>query len=231
MLKVARPPAAGPLHPLIPLFVLLLLSGCARIMIETPVVSEHTALPLFQDLAPELAGDRLPVLYATDRLPLRDEAGTVIGYTSQRSPSTVLGAAEVRIEPDDDAGSGPSSRAGLELAAVEELVRFPATPYLYRVEDGGRISIDAEIAAEIEQADRQARREIVERLALTPKKEVFVDIHGVATEFDQAVLSLADFWHFLGREGVPIAYTWPAAAKDWWSTPSTGSPASSRYST
>ncbi|QQO54308.1 MAG: alpha/beta hydrolase [Thiohalocapsa sp. PB-PSB1] len=38
-------------------------------------------------------------------------------------------------------------------------------------------------------------------------------MHGVATGFDDAVLDLASIWHFLGREGVPIAYTWPGAAK------------------
>jgi esterase/lipase superfamily enzyme len=29
-------------------------------------------------------------------------------------------------------------------------------------------------------------------------------------KFEQAVLDVAGFWHFLGRQGVPIAYTWPA---------------------
>jgi esterase/lipase superfamily enzyme len=81
------------------------------------------------------------------------------------------------------------------------------------VEDDGRIRIDPEVAGELEQSTAKARREILKRLALTPRKEVYVDVHGVATKFNEAVLSVAEFWHFMGREGVPIAYTWPAGEK------------------
>jgi hypothetical protein len=77
----------------------------------------------------------------------------------------------------------------------------------------GRVAHDPEVAAELEQATVAARRAVVRRLALTPKKEVFVDIHGVGNQFDDAIVSAAEFWHFLGREGVPIAYTRPAGAK------------------
>ena len=28
--------------------------------------------------------------------------------------------------------------------------------------------------------------------------------------FEDAIFRIAELWHFLGREGVPIAYTWPA---------------------
>ena len=195
------------------LVLLALLSGCAtRTMIPTPSLYTNTATPLFGDLAPALEGDRLRVLYATDRLPVQDESGTMVGYGSQRSASGALGVAEVRIG-NGRARNDPNFRPPIEMVSVKELVRFPATPYLYRVEEGGRISIDPDVAAELAQTKAQARREIVERLALTPKKEVYVDVHGVATAFDDAVLSMAEFWHFLGREGVPIAYTWPSGSK------------------
>jgi esterase/lipase superfamily enzyme len=38
-------------------------------------------------------------------------------------------------------------------------------------------------------------------------------VHGVNTEFNDAALNLADVWHFTGRHGVPIFYSWPAANK------------------
>ncbi len=98
----------------------------------------------------------------------------------------------------------------MKVLATRELVRFPATPYLYRVEERGQIIIEPEVLAELEQATDEARRTLAERLALTPKKEVYLFVHGVNTSFDEAVLSAAENWHFLGREGVPIAYTWPA---------------------
>ncbi len=42
------------------------------------------------------------------------------------------------------------------------------------------------------------------------KKEVFIFIHGVNTSFEEAAMVMAQLWHFLGRQGVPMIYTWPA---------------------
>jgi len=196
------------------LALLVLLSGCSttRTMIPIPSLYTETATPLFEDLAPELKGNRLSILYATDRLPEQQESEKPTSYGSQRSPSGALGVAEVRIE-EGAAQSKQGTRPAIDVESVEELVRFPATPYLYRVGDRGRIEIEPGVAAELEQTKAQAREEILKRLALTARKEVFLDVHGVATAFDDAVLSLAEFWHFMGREGVPIAYTWPAGSK------------------
>jgi len=202
--------------PWISLFLalLVLLSGCSttRTMIPIPSLYTETATSLFDGLAPELKGDRLSILYATDRLPEQQESEQQTSYGSQRSPSGALGVAEVRIG-NDSAQSKQGARPAIEIESVEELVRFPETPYLYSVGDRGRIEIDPNVAMELEQTKAQAREEILKRLALTQRKEVFLDVHGVGTSFDNAVLSLAEFWHFVGREGVPIAYTWPAGSK------------------
>ena len=42
------------------------------------------------------------------------------------------------------------------------------------------------------------------------RKEVFIYIHGYHNTFEDAAMTGAEFWHFLGRQGVPIIYTWPA---------------------
>lgn len=196
------------------LALLILLSGCSttRTMIPIPSLYTQTETPLFDDLAPALKGNRLSILYATDRLPEQHESENRTYYGSQRSPSGALGVAEVRIE-NRAAESKQGAKPAIDVESVEELVRFPATPYLYSVGDRGRIEIEPNVAMELEQTKAQAREEILKRLALTQRKEVFLDVHGVGTSFDNAVLSLAEFWHFVGREGVPIAYTWPAGSK------------------
>ena len=38
-------------------------------------------------------------------------------------------------------------------------------------------------------------------------------MHGFDNTFDDSVETIAEMWHFLGREGVPIAYSWPAGSK------------------
>ncbi len=205
------------LPPLVLLALAVGVSGCARTMIATPSLYTETDTALFEQLAPELQGNLLPVLYATDRLPETGEDGGGLTYGNKRSASGALGLATVRIKETGqgvDATGTPASAASAELVveSVDERVRFPATPYLYRVKQNGRIEIDPEVAAGLDQTMAKARREIAARLALTSKKEVYLYVHGVNVTFDEAVLSTAEFWHFLGREGVPIIYTWPAGA-------------------
>ena len=49
-------------------------------------------------------------------------------------------------------------------------------------------------------------------LDLSPGKEVYFYIHGYNNDFEDAAFAAAELWHFAGREGVPIFYTWPAGA-------------------
>jgi esterase/lipase superfamily enzyme len=51
------------------------------------------------------------------------------------------------------------------------------------------------------------------RLAIAPRKEILLYVHGVKTSFDEALSTTAELWHYLGREFVPIAYSWPAGKK------------------
>jgi esterase/lipase superfamily enzyme len=208
------------------LFAQAVLSGCARNMMATPLIYRDADVRMFEELAPELQGNRIPVLYVTDRKPETDDTDGGRFYGSERSASTAFGIAHVKV--GRGAGSWEAmatqrgktgelaqatSRSPIELVSAKELVRFPATPYSFQIGERGAIRPDDEVLAELERATATARREIRRRLALTPKKEVIVLVHGVANRFDDAIISAAEFWNVLGREGVPIAYTWPAGAK------------------
>jgi esterase/lipase superfamily enzyme len=58
----------------------------------------------------------------------------------------------------------------------------------------------------------QVRQDLRQRLALTSRKAAYVYVHGYNNTFEDGVLVIAELWHFLGRQGVPILYTWPAGA-------------------
>lgn len=45
---------------------------------------------------------------------------------------------------------------------------------------------------------------------MAPAKDVYIYIHGYNNAFEDAVSVIAELWHFAGRRGVPIAYSWPA---------------------
>ena len=63
------------------------------------------------------------------------------------------------------------------------------------------------MVAEREAAVEAFRRLLVKQLDLTPRKEVFIFVHGFHNTFDDAAFAMAELWHFLGRIGVPIVYS------------------------
>jgi esterase/lipase superfamily enzyme len=156
------------------------------------------------------------ILYVTDRRPEQDEAGK-LRYGYGRSKSVAFGSVVVDIGHDltwdalvEGTQSSDSARVfELSVRSVEEIGRFPRTPAPYTVVDNAFIE-DREYTAREDQAADRFRQEVLRRLALTPRKEVFIYVHGYNNTFDDAAYVAAEFWHFLGREGVPILYTWPA---------------------
>jgi esterase/lipase superfamily enzyme len=69
---------------------------------------------------------------------------------------------------------------------------------------------DPGYAAKRSAAIKVFRREMVRQLALTDRNEVFIFVHGFHNDFNDAAFAMAELWHFMGRIGVPLVYTWPA---------------------
>jgi esterase/lipase superfamily enzyme len=89
------------------------------------------------------------------------------------------------------------------------LGRFPATPFPFvRVQN--QIQDDPEAVRSFQEAEQQFRAELKRRFALTPKKDVYIYVHGYNNRFADGADTLAELWHFMGREGVPLLYSWPA---------------------
>ena len=192
--------------------------ACAPTFMPTPNLYGRARQPLFQELSPELASTNLELLYVTDRAPEDDGSGAP-WYGYERSASVAYGLARIEIGRDmswDELvaySTTPSKgvrRPALRVDSITELGRLPATPYLFRIQAQGLVELAPEVIAEWDEALAQARRDLLGRLALTPRKEVFVYVHGVGNSFEDAILAAGEGWHFTGREGVPIAYTWPA---------------------
>jgi esterase/lipase superfamily enzyme len=53
---------------------------------------------------------------------------------------------------------------------------------------------------------------LAERLALTPRKELFVFVHGYNNSFESGAFRASQIWHFTGRGGVPVMFSWPAGS-------------------
>lgn len=195
-----------------------LMTACAsyRPLMPTPSVYADQNGPSFADVPASLRTPDVDILYATVREPEEDESGH-LSYGYQRSSSLTFGSAKVNLGRDltwDNLvkASETSERdllMEMSLDSVEEIGRFPATPAPHRVVDASVI-IDRDYAAKVNEVGDQFRAEIRQRLAMTPRKEVFIYVHGYDNTFEDAVFVGGEFWHFLGREGVPLAYAWPA---------------------
>jgi esterase/lipase superfamily enzyme len=198
---------------------LLLLAACSgqRVMMPTPNIEVNPEKDQYADLHPDLKSTEVPLFYITDRKPERDENGE-LEYGYGRSPSLAFGRTVVDLGENitwEDLVQASRTQQRLKkipLARKEliELIRGPNGPIPYKLIDG-EIVEDAAYLAVRNAAGEKFRQTMVEQLAKTPRKEVFVFVHGFHNDFNDAAFAMAELWHFMGRIGIPIIYTWPLA--------------------
>lgn len=190
------------------LFIATGMTGCSggRQLMPTPTLYLQPAADPFAAVPAELRTTSVKLLYATDRVPEVSKKNE-FGYGFGRSPSMAFGDCVVSIGEniswDDLVRNSRMSKRDVKLpmavASITELARFPNTPDLTEDHEAQQKAADDAFLVEL-------RR----RLALTPRKEAFIFVHGYHDSFAAAACTAAEMWHFLGREGVPVVYTWPA---------------------
>jgi esterase/lipase superfamily enzyme len=194
--------ACGSLHPLV---------ASPNLYIEGDGYTLGNASPTLKTTTPD-------IFYVTDRKPLISADGGM-GYGSGRSASMAFGAATVRFGEDLSwtelrNASGATKRKPeivLTLGNVAEIVRFPETPLPFSVRNG-TVEPLPQAQAAYRQATELMRNTIEKRLTQIQGSDIVLFVHGFNNDFEEAALALADIWHFTGRVGVPIFYTWPAAS-------------------
>ncbi|MGB5748497.1 MAG: alpha/beta hydrolase [Desulfobacterales bacterium] len=53
------------------------------------------------------------------------------------------------------------------------------------------------------------------KLANSKRKDIYVYTHGYKVIFDNPILVANELWHFLGYDGVFVAYAWPSTPSRW----------------
>jgi esterase/lipase superfamily enzyme len=195
-----------------------LIAGCAesRTLMPTPNLYTDEKVTLFEALPEEYTSPLVELIYVTDRAPETDEAGN-LRYGYNRSNSLAVGTTVVNLGQNATweelvEASRTHTRIGdfeLALVSIEEFTRLPPTPVPFKMIDGEVVE-DPEVVAAIEASFALMKAEVGRRLALTPRKDVYIYVHGYHNTFEDAAFALAELWHFFGREGLPIIYTWPA---------------------
>jgi len=211
----------------------LLIAGCAesRKLMPTPNLYTDETATLFKALPEEYTSPLVELIYVTDRAPETDEAGN-LRYGYNRSNSVSVGTTIVNLGQNATweelvEASRTRTRFGkfeLALVSIEEFTRLPPTPVPYKVIDGEVVE-DPEAVAALEASVALVQAEVNRRLALTPRKDAYIYVHGYHNTFEDAAFALAELWHFFGREGLR------PATRAFSATPTTASPASLRSST
>jgi esterase/lipase superfamily enzyme len=191
------------------------LASCTRALMPTPTVyaNNRDADP-FAEVRPELQSNRIEVVYATDRGVSRRAPDTLL-YSTERMPRLSFGACDIEIGRDmawaelhaESRRRNREHPLRLAVSKTHELGQLPPIPHVLYARNAAEL--EAMEAAKRDGIDR-LQAIVDERLANCRRKEAFVYVHGYNSRFDTAALTIAELWHFLGREGVPILYSWPA---------------------
>lgn len=156
------------------------------------------------------------ILYVTDRRPEIGPDGTLERYTAQRSDSMAFGVSLVEYGELEDwpalltrtQTANARELTRLDPVFLQEIVRFPATPMPFS-EDRGRLQARPDLAATYHAQADAMRREITQRLRKHDLDRVTVFTHGFKNEFEDGLGTLANLWHYTGRQSLPLAYSWP----------------------
>ncbi|MBI1832184.1 MAG: alpha/beta hydrolase, partial [Planctomycetes bacterium] len=182
--------------------------GCHRYLVETPnLLRDQNPRYVYADCPADCQTADAPVLYATDRA--ADEAGKPEpNYGYERANRIAFGVANVRLHPHptwnelvhESTQAKRSREYELKLAGVQEIGHVATA--MPQASHG---------VTQVQSAEPPRLHQLLQqRLAGTAQKDVYIFVHGFNNSFDKAMFRAAEVWHFMGRAGVPIAYTWPA---------------------
>lgn len=197
--------------------ILLCVTSCEHTgLMKTPNLYLAAAEDPFASIPESRQSVDVNLIYATDRAPQLEAdkpQGTGNQYGHDRSDNLFYGRATVALAEGatwDDLHTASLTRHRNRrfvprLVLTSQKGRFPAASKTWRMENGTLTAgpSAAEAAGELGTL-------VAEELANTDRKEAFVFIHGYNNQFYHAALTMAQLWHFMGRPGVPLIYSWPA---------------------
>lgn len=196
------------------------LIGCASkpTLVRSPTLYVESQDDPFADTPAELRTTSVRLLYATDREAQlwKDDS---FGYGPLRSQRVAYGRCTVSMGDADltweelaqaSRMDKRSETISLSLTSVDELGFYP--PFLAMVEVNGEWVESQEELQEQQEATHSIHELVREELQKTPRKEVYVYVHGYNNTFADGAYRAAQLWHFAGRGGVPVLFSWPAGS-------------------
>lgn len=199
------------------LLLIFNLAACAKkpvneiFLMPAPDVYDAGAIDPFTDFDPIKAIPYEGMLYATDRKPAEEGDEKNI-YLNERGFLLRLGVGKLQL--------GDNTMTWEEAREIS-LLKNRSSKYPMKITEVEEIGILAESyshfippkASDIEQPGKEFAAKINEKLAKSKRKDIFIYVHGYKVVFENPLLVATELWHFLGYEGVFIAYSWPSTPK------------------
>jgi len=197
----------------------LCIAGCGgggpRLAATPNVLRDGSGSTLLAKVPEQNRKVEMPVIYFTDREKY-GQNGTWPLYGFGRSATVSYGTASVGLKPmptweelASAAGAKEGEKWEMSVFDLKEVGSVMLSPDSLEMKNGG-LQLKPEIAAALELERDGFHKLLEDQLATTPKKDVYLYIHGVANYFESPILRSATMWHFMGRQGAFIAYSWPA---------------------
>jgi len=200
------------------LVLLFSLTACAKkqpinqiFLMPAPDVYDAGAIDPFTDFNPMEAISYEGMLYATDRKPAAEDDKEDY-YLNERGFLLRLGVGNLQL--------GDNTMTWEEAREIS-LLKNRAGNYPIKVTSVKETGILAESYSnfippdegDIEAPGKIFAANINKKLAKSKRKDIYIYVHGYKVVFENPLLVAAELWHFLGYDGVFIAYAWPSTPK------------------
>lgn len=177
-------------------------------LMPSPEIYAENGINPFYDLDENIEPPYDGILYATDRQPSGSEKPF---YLNKRDWVLRLGIGQI------DMGEGDIT---WEEARKISLLKNRAANYplwVSGVEELGILDLSMTRLVNLgydpktlEEPGKRFAEAIDKKLALSSNRDVYIYVHGYKVVFDNPLLVATELWHFLGYDGVFIAYAWPS---------------------
>ena len=214
------------------LLSVLLLSACAGTkfyqveLIPTPDVYAEGLVNPFPDKHPLASAPYKGILYATDRMPgkrtllTRKPDEEDVYYRNKRDTLLRLGIGGIEI---DKRVLVKNQKISWDELRKISLAKNRLKSYPLQIKDIEEFGIldrsynmfqtKEVLAGKSAKPAKKFAGLINKKLATSKKKDIYIYVHGYNTVFEDPLLIATELWHYMGYDGVFIAYSWPATPR------------------
>ncbi len=196
------------------------LTACAKkpvneiFLMPAPDVYDAGAIDPFSDNDPITQIPYEGILYATDREPSNGE-GKETHYLNKRGFVLRLGVGKIELGDENITWEEARKISLLKNRAANYPLKVNAIKEIGILADSYSVfTMPQDIGPEASEPAKIYANMINEKLEQSSRKDIYIYVHGYKVVFENPLLVASELWHFLGYDGVFIAYAWPSTPKN-----------------